>query len=139
MYTVFRMSQAWPPSCPPTPIQDIGRQLAVVENKLAAIDKNLAGIDKKLEILISIQEKTMALVQVDSDLIKQVVTGVATLKTDTGTALTNILAKLAGIQAVADPATASSLVGVISDISTLDASIKTADPGAPVAAAVPTV
>ena len=77
----------------------------------------------------------MALVQVDSAQIQELVTAVATLKTDTSTSLADIAAKLGSISSTADPATATALQGVLSDIATLDGNIKAADPAAAVAPA----
>lgn len=87
-------------------------------------------LECKVDSILEGQEKLMALVQVDSTLITQVVNEIATLKADSSTALADIAAKLQGAVTTADPATAAILNQALRDITTLDTNIKAADPGA---------
>lgn len=72
----------------------------------------------------------MDLVTVDKTQIDAVQTALATLTTDTSTALADIAAKISALQAqTADPATATELGNILTSVQALDAQVKGADPG----------
>lgn len=103
-------------------------QLVALSNKIDAYNAKIISTLQQIE---KEQAQLMALVTVDSAQIDAINTAVQGLKADTATALADIAAKIASLQtATPDPATATELGNILTSILTLDASVKSADPGA---------
>ena len=115
----------------------LGTMIEELHEKHGRLEASLAAALCRIEALEKQQGEIMELVTVDKSQIDAVQTGVATLKADTSSALGDIAAKLSSLQsATPDSATATELGGILSDVQTLDANVKGADPG-PIAPVTP--